>query len=232
MDGCIARQRPIGCWQIFVLRFCLFAIFCGTSELFQQTRSTINIETRKFLPRHQDGLDQGGTGKDSDFFDTPASKGLVASSERISGTKDTSGAHSEIFLQDTAKRKRARDEEGRSAAEILRGATERELEAQPDDTAARAAGRLTVRELKERLRLLGVCESLLDGCRGRAELVQLFARTRGAMIDAVRTPRRASPARARARDTPDHAPALRSFPRGHIETARTAPGGREAAPGL
>ena len=97
-------------------------------------------------------------------------------------------------MQDTARRKRLRGEDdARSATAILRGAVERELatsgQGAAEDAAARAAGRLSARELRERMRLLGVCNDLLDACNDRAELVQLFYRTCGAMADVVRRQR-------------------------------------------
>jgi hypothetical protein len=96
--------------------------------------------------------------------------------------------HSEIFLQDTAKRRRLHGDDSRPASAILREAAERELQVHPDEDAAHAAGRLSVRELKQRLRLLGVCDDLLDGCRERSELIALFSRTCGSMVDVVRAP--------------------------------------------
>ncbi len=75
---------------------------------------------------------------------------------------------------------------GRAASDILRGAAEREMKMSPiDDEAARQAGILPIRELKDRLRLFGVCDELIDACRERSELVALLMSSPGAMVDLV-----------------------------------------------
>jgi len=98
------------------------------------------------------------------------------------GCGESRGKHSSVFLEDTARRKCSASSDHASASprpertpqEILRGAVRREAAAATEHEGA-AAPRLTIAELRDKVRALGASEGRVRACTERRDLDDLLA---------------------------------------------------------